>query len=127
MNVLAGELAEGRFTRPEGAVEARTPAGRGPVKLGFRPEHARLVAPGTPGGLAAEVYAVEPLGNETLVALRLGADVVTVRAPAGTSAATGDRCGILLDPAHLHFFDPETERAHGQEGQRWMTGTSAGA
>jgi multiple sugar transport system ATP-binding protein len=111
MNVLAGELADGRFTRPEGAIEARTPAGRGPVKLGFRPEHARLAAAGAPGSLPAEVYAVEPLGNETLVALRLGEDLVTVRTPAGTRAATGDRCGVLLDPAHLHFFDPETELA----------------
>jgi multiple sugar transport system ATP-binding protein len=111
MNVLAGELAEGRFSRPEGTIEASTRTGRGPVKLGFRPEHARLTAPGTADSLPGEVYAVEPLGNETLVALRLGADLVTVRTPAGTRAAVGDRCGVLLDAAHLHFFDPDTELA----------------
>jgi multiple sugar transport system ATP-binding protein len=111
MNVLVGELADGVFRRPEGTVAVGTPARPGRIKLGFRPEHAALTAPGTPGSLPAEVYAVEPLGNETLVALRLGEDLVTLRAPAGTTAATGERAGILLDPTHLHFFDPETERA----------------
>jgi multiple sugar transport system ATP-binding protein len=106
MNVLQGELAGGRFSRTEGDVQVQAPPTTGAVKLGFRPEHAAIVDGSTPGTLGAEVYAVEPLGNETLVALRVGDDVVTVRAPATSSATVGDRCGIELGQGHLHFFDP---------------------
>jgi len=110
MNVLQGELTDGRFYRAEGDVRVRAPA-TGAVKLGFRPEHATIVDASTPETLGAEVYAVEPLGNETLVALRVGDDVVTIRAPATTAAAVGDRCGIELDHDHLHFFDPASGQA----------------
>jgi multiple sugar transport system ATP-binding protein len=106
MNVLDGELADGRFSRAEGAFRVQAPPTSGAVKLGFRPEHAAIVDASTPGALGAEVYAVEPLGNETLVALRVGDDVVTVRAPATSRATIGDRCGIEFDQGHLHFFDP---------------------
>jgi multiple sugar transport system ATP-binding protein len=106
MNVLDGTLADGRFSRAEGVVQVQAPPTTGPVRLGFRPEHAAIVDGSTPGTLEAEVYAVEPLGNETLVALRVGDDVVTVRAAAISSATVGDRCGIELDRSHLHFFDP---------------------
>jgi multiple sugar transport system ATP-binding protein len=108
MNVLEGELAAGRFARAEGSIQVQAPPTTGAVKLGFRPEHAAIVDSSTPGALGAEVYAVEPLGNETLVALRVGDDVVTVRAPATSSASIGDRCGIELDQRHLHFFDPSS-------------------
>jgi len=105
MNILQGELTDGRFSRAEGHLRVQGLA-TGAVKLGFRPEHATIVDASTPGTLAAEVYAVEPLGNETLVALRVGDDVVTIRAPATTAATVGDRCGIQLHHDHLHFFDP---------------------
>ena len=41
-----------------------------------------MVDPGTPNSLAGEVYVVEPLGNETLLAISLGADLVNIRAAA---------------------------------------------
>jgi multiple sugar transport system ATP-binding protein len=75
-----------------------------------------MVEPGTDSSLAAEVYVVEPLGNETLIALRIGADLINLRAAAGVNPAVGSACGVLPDPEHLHLFDAESGAAinHGQ-------------
>ena len=81
---------------------------RGPVKLGFRPEHAELVAPGASGALNGEIYVVEPLGNETLV-------TVTARRRAGQRArrrrSSRGRSAALRGAAHRsgsHLFERES-------------------
>src|SRR5262249_29207289 len=50
----------------------------GATTLGVRPEDLPLVEPGRPGTLSGEVYVVEPMGNETLVDLRVGDERITV-------------------------------------------------
>jgi multiple sugar transport system ATP-binding protein len=55
------------------------------------------------------VYVVEPLGNETLIAVTVGEEQVNLRAPAGFEPAVGERCGVRPDPDRVHLFDPETE------------------
>jgi multiple sugar transport system ATP-binding protein len=110
MNVLDGAAAEGRFRHAAGDVPLGS-SRSGRVKLGFRPEHAQMTAPGEPGSLAGEVYVVEPLGNETLVAITVGDEQINVRMPAGFDPPVGERCGVRPDPGHLHLFDPETEAA----------------
>ena len=92
-----------------GAAPGRRHAG--PVKLGFRPENAQMTAPGEAGSLAGEVYVVEPLGNETLIAVTVGGEQVNLRAPAGFEPAVGEPCGVRPDPGRLHLFDPDTEAA----------------
>ena len=68
-----------------------------------------MTAPGEAGSLAGEVYVVEPLGNETLIAVTVGEEQVNLRAPAGFEPAVGERCGVRPDPGRVHLFDPETE------------------
>jgi multiple sugar transport system ATP-binding protein len=109
MNVLPGEIDDGVFRHPQGTVPLSGSPPRGPFTLGFRPEHATLVAPGAEGSLAGEVYVVEPLGNETLVAIQVGDELLNVRTAAGYDAAIGTRCGVLPTAGHLHLFDPQTE------------------
>jgi multiple sugar transport system ATP-binding protein len=113
MNVLTGELTDGAFRHPAGRVMLDRQARRGTVKLGFRPEHAVLVAPGAIGALDGELYVVEPLGNETLVAVQLGEDIVNLRLPADFAGSAGDRVGVRPERGHLHLFDPESEEALG--------------
>jgi hypothetical protein len=36
---------------------------------------------------------------------------ITARIPPGANARAGDMLALLVDPARLHFFDPETELA----------------
>ena len=111
MNVLEGEVAAGVFTHAAGSIALGTDTVRGPAKLGFRPEHAAMVAPGDPNTLRAEVYVVEPLGNETLITVALGAELVNLRVAAGVEPAIGTPVGLAPDRAHLHLFDATTGAA----------------
>jgi multiple sugar transport system ATP-binding protein len=111
MNVLDGAIEGGRFTHAAGQVPVVGANHSGPVKLGFRPESAEMTAPGEAGSLDGEVYVVEPLGNETLVAITIGGEQVNLRAPAGFNPPVGERCGVRPDPGRVHLFDPETEAA----------------
>ena len=109
MNVLRGDVAAGEFRHPRGAVALAGDPPVGPTILGFRPEHAVLVEPGTAGSLAGEVYVVEPLGNETLVSVQVADELVNVRVAAGYDAAIGTPCGVAPTPGAMHLFDPQTE------------------
>src|SRR6478736_6134429 len=117
MNVLSGDVMDGVFAHPAGRVPLDRADHSGPVKLGFRPEHATMVESGTAGALAAEVYVVEPLGNETLLALQIGDDLINLRAAAGFNPAVGSTCGVLPLTDHLHLFDVESGVAIGSGNQ----------
>src|SRR5579872_3087028 len=129
MNVLAGTVADGVFAHPAGSVPLPRAEHRGAAMLGFRPEHATLVEPGADGAFAGEIYVVEPLGNETLVAVDVGGTVVNVRAAAEYTATIGQRCSVRADARHLHLFDAETGQALGARppaSDRPAEGTLAG-
>ena len=111
MNVLEGEVAGGVFTHATGSIALGADPVRGPAQLGFRPEHAGMVAPGEPNTLRGEVYVVEPLGNETLITVALGAELVNLRAAAGVEPAIGAPVGLAPDRTHLHLFDATTGAA----------------
>jgi multiple sugar transport system ATP-binding protein len=108
MNVIAGEVEGEVFTRPEGTLPLAGDTPSGPVTLGFRPEHATVVPAGAANALRAEVYVVEPLGPETLVTVRVGSDIVSVRAPAGFTSTIGEPCAVLPDPEQIHLFDQQS-------------------
>jgi len=131
MNILTGTIADGVFAHPAGSVPVAAAAARGEVKLGFRPEHATVVEPGTQAAFGGEVYVVEPLGNETLVAVEVGGTVVNIRAPAEFTAPIGQRCAVRPDPQHLHLFDTETGESlgtrlstHDRPAEASMAGTT---
>jgi multiple sugar transport system ATP-binding protein len=111
MNVLDGEVSGAAFTHPLGTVALGSEPVRGRAKLGFRPEHGKIVAPDAAGALRGEVYVVEPLGNETLITVALGDELVNLRAAAGVEPAIGTPVGVLPDRAHLHLFDADTGAA----------------
>jgi len=132
MNALAGDVEDGRFAHPSGSVALDSAARRGRATLGFRPEHAELVEPEQPGVLSGEIYVVEPLGNETLVAVDLGGTLVNVRERADFVAPIGSRCGVRPQARHLHLFDEETGDALGarpapseREAEAPMAGTTS--
>ena len=110
MNVVDGAVEDGRLP----------PSGRRGSAPGLRahgawrssasgPSTPRWSAPGEAGSLDGEVYVVEPLGNETLIAVTVGEELVNLRAPAGFEPAVGERCGVRPDPGRLHLFDSTTE------------------
>jgi multiple sugar transport system ATP-binding protein len=81
--------------------------------FGIRPEDIRVhsgldAAPHVHG----EVLAVEPLGAETLLRVRLAgvAGDVMVRGPRTLSATVGERVPLAFDLAAAHLFHPDTQR-----------------
>ncbi|MBM3567747.1 MAG: sn-glycerol-3-phosphate ABC transporter ATP-binding protein UgpC [Alphaproteobacteria bacterium] len=96
--------------------EARRAAYRGhsgrKAVLGLRPEH---ILPGSaerPDGAAFSppVEVVEPLGSDTLVFFRVGAEEAVARLPPEAPARPGQPMPLLADMGRMHLFDPVSQR-----------------
>src|SRR5205823_4086579 len=98
------------------------------VVVGLRPEAVHLSLQQPPAespACQAEVYAVEPLGDENIVDLRIGAahgetllqggDAAALRARTAPAVRprVGDKVWITPVAADVHVFDPQTEEAIG--------------
>jgi multiple sugar transport system ATP-binding protein len=125
MNVLAAEMdadsralvvAGVRLPLSEARHEALTAPGL--VEIGLRPEDATLVEAGSPDALRGEVYVVEPMGNETLVDVRVGDARLNVRAPRTFDAPIGTPVGIAIDPDATCAFDGNGTTVAQRAGRR---------
>jgi len=109
MNVLSlrptaeGFEVGGRPLRLDAARLAACRAGDA-REIGLRPEDLRFSA-GEADALCGEVYVVEPMGNETLVDVRIAGERVSVRAGRGFHARIGSPIGVAFDPEDACFFD----------------------
>ena len=86
-----------------------------PVIVGIRPEDMYEEPPahlGATAELPAEVLAVEPLGAETLLALRMGGvdEDVTARVGRQSYARIWDTIRIVADLGTIQLFDPDTSK-----------------
>jgi ABC-type sugar transport system ATPase subunit len=114
MNMIPGRLEAAADGRARIALEdgprltlpidaARCAAGS-TVTLGIRPEHLR--DGGAEDALPGTVAAVERLGHESLVHVRLRSGTLAIRRVPGSSAAQpGDAIRLGIDPARCHLFD----------------------
>jgi ABC-type sugar transport system ATPase subunit len=75
------------------------------ASVGVRPEDVSIVAAGQ--GIAARVYATEPLGGETVVDVTVAGRIVKALAPPDLELAVDDTVGVRLDLERLHVFDDE--------------------
>jgi len=86
--------------------EKRAACAAGAVtEIGIRPEDLTLVDSSAPGALQSEIYVVEPMGNETLVDVRVGDEHLSVRAGRGFTARIGSKAGVKFDADDSCFFD----------------------
>jgi multiple sugar transport system ATP-binding protein len=85
--------------------------GERPALFGVRSEDLSLDVREESATLAGTVYAVEPLGDRTLVDIEVGEHRVVVKAAPTTSYKIGEqvRASVALDRVHL--FDADTESA----------------
>lgn len=85
------------------------------VELGIRPEHLKCLRQGerppSQPSFSAVVDVVEPMGNETLVYLRVGEDVIIARSNPQEEYHAGMSCSVVPDLQHAHFFNPENDQA----------------
>src|SRR2546425_6471389 len=107
MNLLDGTVSNGRFQRAEGSIPVMNGAASERV-AGFRPEHAEITVRGAPDSFAGEIYAVEPLGSETLVSVNVGADRVNVRVWSDFQGQIGDHCGVRPDASRTVLFEKDS-------------------
>ena len=95
---------------------ARAEPGR-KLLMGVRPEDLSVDGAAAGGGqegwpeLAGRVYAVEPLGDRSLVDVEVGAAVVKVKARPTASFKVGEPVRLGVNLGRVHLFDAETERA----------------
>jgi multiple sugar transport system ATP-binding protein len=110
MNVVKAHLTDGGL-QVGGVAVALRPERRAvcadgeATEIGARPEDLSLVDPETPGALQGEIYVVEPMGNETLVEVRVGDEHLSVRARKGFTDRVSSKVGVKFDADDACLFD----------------------
>lgn len=111
MNLMDGAVEGGTF-KAEGVEVKGLTAPDAKTTLGFRAEDAEVVESG--GQINAPIYTMELLGEATMVSVRIGGSLVSVKADKNYRADIGDNVSIKVPMEHCHLFDAETgERVGG--------------
>ena len=79
--------------------------------MGIRAEDVELsyhIEQSGDGAVEGTVYVTEPLGDRTIIDLRVGTSSVKVKAPPTFDAAPGQTLWLRVDPDVLHLFDQAT-------------------
>jgi multiple sugar transport system ATP-binding protein len=111
MNLIACEAIGGTLRNKDFTLDIPVPVS-GRVTLGQRPEDLRIEAP-EKADIKAEVFTAELLGDATLVTVKLGPDLVVVKADKDCPARMGDTIGVSFPREVLHIFGPDGERLPG--------------
>ena len=105
MNLIQGEIIDkvfkGDFIKVSG-IEQKD----GHIQLGFRAEDASIVNTG--GEIHAAVYAMELLGDATMITVRVNNELVSVKAAKDYRAQIGDMVRISVPKGICHLFDDQT-------------------
>ena len=107
MNLIEGRVENGRFVAPgiELALSAATLAKSLPEKLilGVRPEDADIAA-ADPGQIKSTVFAVEPMGDHTLVTTQIGTEFFTAKVDRDYRQALESPLSLRVRPDRVHLF-----------------------
>lgn len=105
MNLIKGSVSNGVFSAPNVEITG-LPVPDGHMTLGFRAEDATVVPSG--GQINAPIYTLELLGDATMVTVRIGGTLVSVRAEKTYRAAIDDMVSIAVPGSICHLFDGTT-------------------
>lgn len=107
----AADAAGAHIVLPDGLrlvipVDARAGTTGGKVTLGVRPEHVFTSEGGE--ALVGTVVALERLGSETLIHIKLtSADMITWRVFGDSNVVAGDVVRLWIDAVNCHLFDAD--------------------
>lgn len=87
-----------------------------PLLLGLRAEDVSVEKRGETA-LAGELYGLEPLGDRTVVDVRVGSETVKVKARPTVSGTPGERVSVTVDLDRAHIFDAGTGLALSTTGR----------
>jgi len=82
-----------------------------PALFGVRSEDLSLEVREESAALNGTVYAVEPLGDRTLVDVEIGDQRIVIKAPPTASFTIGEQVRASVDMDRVHLFDADTESA----------------
>jgi multiple sugar transport system ATP-binding protein len=107
---MAGEtiVRHDAFQHPlAGPQRTRVNGCAGDVRLGVRPEDLQIAMsdPGGRGWAQGSIFAVEPIGGDTLVEVSLGGSRVLVKTRADFQGRMDEVCWLSFDAAKIHLFD----------------------
>ena len=108
MNLVSGGVKRGAFTAQSTTIKGLK-VKDGEYTLGFRAEDATVAKSAKSGdGINAAVYSLELMGDATMVTVRIGGQLVSVRAPKNFRAEIGDKVSISVPAGICHLFNAST-------------------
>jgi multiple sugar transport system ATP-binding protein len=105
-------VGDGGWTLPRPSWAAVN--GSRPLLLGLRAEDLSLERRDEAASLSGALYAIEPLGDRTLVDVQVGEAVVKVKARPSAAGAPGEPLAVAVDLERAHLFDADTGEAVGR-------------
>ncbi len=106
MNLMHGSISNGIFNGENVKIEGLNKEHSGDITLGFRAEDASIVESG--GEISGAAFSVELLGDATMVSIRAGGEIVSVKSEKNYYAEIGSTV-IAHVPANLCLlFNEET-------------------
>ena len=106
MNLVDGDIADGTFTAKDLSISGLPTSHNGPVTLGFRAEDASVAA--GHAELNSTVYSLELLGEATMVTMRVGGTIVSVKSSKEYRVEIGDPVHASIPASICHLFDLKT-------------------
>ena len=107
MNLISGETKNGVFTAPFTKIKGlKVPDG--PLTLGFRAEDATIVTSG--GEMTGPIYTLELLGDATMVSIKIGSSLVSVKTDKNYRAEIDDNVSFNIPLNCCHLFNASNGR-----------------
>ncbi|MEX3010612.1 ABC transporter ATP-binding protein [Hoeflea sp. TYP-13] len=106
MNLIDGEISNGTFRAEHTQISGLAATG-GKVTLGFRAEDAQLAEAGK-GQINAPIYTMELLGDASMISVRVGGALVSVKADKTFRAEIGDQVSISIPAEICHLFEEDS-------------------
>ena len=107
MNLIKGDIDNGVFTGPSTRVAGLGNRSQKNVVLGIRPEDVSIEASGK-GDLNASLYSLEPTGDQTLVAARIGEQLAVAKGARDFRQEVGTLIAFSFARDRIYLFDDAT-------------------
>jgi multiple sugar transport system ATP-binding protein len=104
MNLLSGHISGGIFDAENVKIKALDTEVDGAVVLGFRAEDAAICDP-LEAQISAPIYTLELLGDATMVTVKVGGALVSIKAAKGFRASIGTVVNACVPLDLCHLFD----------------------
>jgi len=106
MNLLKGSISDGVFTSEGVKIGGLNNKHKGNVTLGFRAEDAVIVK--SKGDISAPAFSMELLGDMTMVSVKSGGDLISIKSDKNYHADIGSNVMANISPNLCLLFDSET-------------------